>query len=195
VAADWRGVAIDAVPTDDGWALLAVGQKGTLFVEDLDRVGHVTRTAAVPRALGNVVPGQALANTWRLSNARQNDYVEHIRSPIAFAKVHTHTTSSVHYAWQAITDAGDTIDLRLPKWVASPIVVLDQEFAVSLADLGSDLRVLIRTDSIGRIVHASTLRVPIGLMAASQETRQIAFVRDLDRTEVVVYRYAWKGSK
>jgi len=190
VPAIWAGVVVEATPVDDGWLLLAVARTGDLVVETLNGFGHVTRTEALSKAFGNVALGQRVTANWRIATGPTGAVIDHINPPITVGA----PGSSLPTLLAIVrTDAGLTFNLRLPNWLASPVLTLDDnERLISVADLSSDVRLLIRLDSLGQPTHTTAIDTPFGLLASSTTRKEIMAIRETDRSEVVIYKYAWK---
>lgn len=80
------------------------------------------------------------------------------------------------------------------RWVALPVVDLGSGYLQTLADLGSDRRVLVTFDQTGRQVRASVLRVPVGIAGKSEDGRFLVGARDVGQPELVLYRWRWKSA-
>lgn len=178
----WPGLAIDAVETGDGWDILAATRSGALIVVHIDTAGREVDQYSVPAALGAVLPGAPVSTMWRLSKATAGVMVIHVRPPITFAVVGSGAPARVARLWTAISDSGTTFNLRMPTWVASPVFSVGAEDLVSVADVESDLRLLIRLDSLGRVVHVTPLRVAVGLLRRPQNVgRSRCFAKPIKR--------------
>lgn len=72
--------------------------------------------------------------------------------------------------------------------------MLDRGYLQVLADPRSDNRLLIRYDAAGRQVATRSLALPFGVIATTVAQRRLLAVRRTDRTELVVYEWAWHKS-
>lgn len=193
VHAMWRGVALDAAATSTGWSVLVTTDSGVLRVDDLDRAGRIVDTLTVPQILGNAVPGRRSLASWRVSPAGGGVLVCHTLPPITFAMLGPNMRP-VTGELSTATAATRMYNLRLLIWAASPVVSIGRGMLVSVADLGSDRRLIVRLDSLGQIEHTIALRTPLGLLASSPRRHEVAALRETDGTEVVVYRYDWQAN-
>ncbi len=78
-----------------------------------------------------------------------------------------------------------------PHWRALPAARLDCGWLVTLADLESDARLLLRYDEAGRLVRVAPLSAPFGIVSGEPATATLLAARRAGRLELVWYRWRW----
>jgi len=78
----------------------------------------------------------------------------------------------------------------LPTWRALPAVALDCAVLLTLSDLGSDQRLLLRYDSAGRVARVTPLEAPLGMVTALGGASLLA-ARRAGELELVWYSWRW----
>lgn len=79
----------------------------------------------------------------------------------------------------------------LGRWRALPIIEIDCGWLLTLSDLGTDQRVLVRLDAGGRLAKVTPLEVPFGVMAGEAEAATLLAARRAGGLELVWYRWRW----
>ncbi|HET7631991.1 MAG TPA: hypothetical protein VFK16_06735 [Gemmatimonadaceae bacterium] len=189
--AAWAGTLIDATHEATGWAVLVAGDRGILKIDHLAASGSLETVESVPPEVGRMTRGAPAVPAWRISPAHPGVSVIHIRPLLVFTRLQPGTQPAISRFRSASDDSGHEYNLLRPKWMASPVLSLGSATLISLADVGSDLRLLIRCDSLGHVVRVTALDVALGLLTSEPEAHELAMLRETDRTDVVVYRYAW----
>ena len=78
-------------------------------------------------------------------------------------------------------------------WVALPPVPTWDGYIQTLSDLRSDLRILIRYDTSGRILRRQQIRAPIAIIGSQPTERVLFAARDVGWIEVVRYEARERG--
>jgi len=75
-------------------------------------------------------------------------------------------------------------------WRALPAVALDCAVLLTLTDLGSDHRLLVRYDATGRVARVTPLEAPLGMVATLGDASLLA-ARRVGELELVWYTWRW----
>ena len=79
----------------------------------------------------------------------------------------------------------------LPNWRALPAVAIDCGLLLTLSDLTTDRRLLVRVDSEGQVVRVTQLDAPLGLMASLPGEATLLAARRVGALELVWYDWRW----
>ncbi len=82
----------------------------------------------------------------------------------------------------------------LSGWRSLRLVALDGAFLQVLVDPRSDRRRVLLLDGRGRLVRERQMDVAIGFLDAHSPTRILIAVRNVGRSEIVYYRWRWRGT-
>lgn len=78
------------------------------------------------------------------------------------------------------------------SYIAMPILPIGGGFVQTLADLGSDRRILILYSAVGTILRTTALDAPLALVAHRQAAGRLLALRRAGATEVVGYSWDWR---
>jgi hypothetical protein len=76
-------------------------------------------------------------------------------------------------------------------WVSLPTLRLDRGYLQTIGNAGSDHRILVLYDELGRVSRRKVLAVPMGFAASIPETKTLIAARRINRVEIVAYRWRW----
>lgn len=71
---------------------------------------------------------------------------------------------------------------------------IDSFFIHTTTDLRSDHRGMMLFTATGEFVRATYIQAPMGFINGSAAGRLIAAVRDVNRQELILYEWHWKGA-
>ena len=75
-------------------------------------------------------------------------------------------------------------------WVSLPTIEFDEGFIQTVADLSSDARVVLWYNSIGELLQATRLLIPIGFVGTISTDSTLVAIRHTQRVEAVRYRWS-----
>jgi len=78
------------------------------------------------------------------------------------------------------------------SYIAMPILPIGGGFVQTLADLGSDRRIMILYSAVGTILRTTAIDAPLALVAHSQASGRLLALRRAGSTEVVGYSWDWR---
>ncbi len=84
-----------------------------------------------------------------------------------------------------------TLPDTLAGWRALPAVALDCGWLLTLTDLASDHRLLLRYDAAGALARITPLEAPFGLVAGRPAAATLLAARRAGAMELVWYRWRW----
>lgn len=88
-------------------------------------------------------------------------------------------------------------DLTQPgsMWRGLPLVPLDSSMVMTLSDLTSNSRLLIRLSWTGGPQEVTALTMPFALVGAAPTAPLLIGMREVGHAELVVYGWSWKGER
>ncbi|MEO7043576.1 MAG: hypothetical protein ABI035_15040 [Gemmatimonadaceae bacterium] len=84
-----------------------------------------------------------------------------------------------------------TVQDSMRYWVGLAAMPLDSGFVQTIADPTSDHREIILYAKNGNVVRASSVSVPLGILATNPKSLTLIAARDVDKMEIVIYRWHW----
>jgi len=79
-----------------------------------------------------------------------------------------------------------------PLIVALPLVPLGDQLLQTLADLSSDLRIILVYDRTGRVLRRKTLQAPVGFLTSCPDRHLLIAARWVGSLDLVGYRWRWR---
>ena len=79
----------------------------------------------------------------------------------------------------------------MPNWRALPAVAIDCGLLLTLSDLTTDRRLLVRVNAEGQVVRVTPLDAPLGLMASLPGEATVLAARRVGALELVWYDWRW----
>jgi hypothetical protein len=176
-----------ALPWGDGWVLGIVSMQSRRFV-----VRHVRSGSS--RTLFVSAPADSVQFTPRYNlTASQNRILVSLgTAPFTILRVDPVTGRVDSLAAPLATaDAPRIAADSLPNWRSVSVVPLDCATLVTLSDMTSDRRLLVRYGASDRVEKITALNAPLGLMTRIPGTRTVLGARRAGELELVWYDWRW----
>ena len=178
----------DAARADDGWYL--GGRDGRRAY----RVARWTPGGVAP--VHQIVParGDTLGIAAHLARGRGGVILTRLQAPFEVSRFRAGGEPEGAFRPVLGTLFGEKLSAEsggADRWVSLGALPLDRGFIQTLADLNSDLRILVLYDGDGGVVRHTVMDVPMGFIASDPERRLLLAARRTDALEVVGYRWSW----
>ncbi|MBK9690866.1 MAG: hypothetical protein IPO73_04110 [Gemmatimonadetes bacterium] len=172
---------------DDGWLLAVRDTLARRFL--LRRVATGGAHTVYASSVADTVPR---IPRYHLSPAGPALLLTHLTAPFEVLRVDPRTGGVDTLATPA---ADPAVRAALPDtlagWRALPAVALDCGWLLTLTDLTSDQRLLLRYDAAGALARVTPLAVPFGLVAGRPAAATLLAARRAGAMELVWYAWRW----
>lgn len=122
-------------------------------------------------------------------------YITLLASPFTVTAVDEQGHTGAQFAPEFADSVRDTLGLldSTRLWISLPIVPFKAGYLQTLADITSDVRVLVYYDQRGRVVSRRRIDAPLGFCGADDPRNVLLAVRVTEHPEVVFYDWRWSG--
>lgn len=145
------------------------------------------------RVLFRSAPGTEVRTVPRYHLARSGQGVLLTNLMAPFEVLRLSAAGAIDTVLRAVPSAfpGRITPEELPHWRALPAIELDCGFLLTLADLTSDARLLLRFGADGGLARITALDAPLGLMIRLPGERSLLGARRAGGLELVWYTWRW----
>lgn len=174
--------AVAAARTPTGWIVAIPGSDST--------PSHLR----LPDGGGTWVPDSTYARTLGLAGGARETLMWQSSSPFRAWRIGMNSVPAelerITPGWFA-DDVAHSLRLDAGIWSSTSVVAVGSGYLQTLAHRGTDRRLLLWFDSLGRFVRHAAMDAPFGFVASAADAPVVLAVRTLNTTELV--KYSWES--